>query len=212
MLIDIHIHTREYSSCSNIDLETAVIRSKAIGLDGMCITDHENLGIADKATYLSHRYNYLIIVGAEILTYEGDLLVFGLNVLPQEKQHAQNLVDLVAANGGVSIAAHPFRDNGRGMGEHIRSLKGAQGIEAFNGNTGPDENYRAYTMGRELGIPCLAGSDSHDIGQIGKYVTSFSHPIGSLGDFITAIKGGHVAPAYHNRKTGIFEIMEDKSM
>lgn len=210
MLVDIHIHTNEYSSCSNIDLEKAVIRGKALGLDGLCITDHDSQDIVGKAIYLSNRHKYLIIVGAEILTYEGDLLVFGLNALPKEKQHAQTLVDLVTANSGISIAAHPFRDNGRGMGEHIRRLKGVQGIEAFNGNTGLDENYRAYAMGHELGIPCVAGSDSHDIEQVGKYATFFPRAIHSLKDFIVAVKGGQVAPACYNRKSGTFEIINSK--
>lgn len=211
LLIDIHIHTHEYSGCSNIDLEMAVLKSKAIGLDGICITDHDSLDITDKAAYLSNRHKYLIIVGAEILTYEGDLLVFGLNALPKEKQYADMLVALVTANCGVCVAAHPFRDNGRGMGDHIRNLKGIHGIEAFNGNTRPEDNHLAYVMGHEMGIPCLGGSDSHDVGQIGKHVTFFPNAVHSLEDFIREIKGGQVLPASYNQESHAFEIIDPRS-
>lgn len=42
--------------------------------------------------------------------------------------------------GGVCIAAHPFRDNNRGMGPFESSLRLAHGIEVLNGNTTAQDN------------------------------------------------------------------------
>jgi len=62
VIIDIHVHTAEYSPCSNIDLEEAILKAQIIGLDGICITDHESNGIFDKANELSKKHNFLVIV------------------------------------------------------------------------------------------------------------------------------------------------------
>ena len=69
MLIDIHIHSSEYSHCSNLKLEDAILRAKCLGLDGICVTDHDSNGIVEKAHALSKKYDFLIIVGIEYYTY-----------------------------------------------------------------------------------------------------------------------------------------------
>jgi len=205
VLIDVHVHTAEYSPCSSIDFEEAIIKARTIGLDGICITDHESNGIIDKAEELSEKYNYLVIVGMELLTYEGDLLVFGLEEVPTEKMHADVLIHLVSQNDGICISAHPFRDNGRGMGEHIRKIDGLSGIEAFNGNTEPYQNFQAYNLGMGLNIPCLGGSDAHSIERIGRYATMFPEGLRDVKDFINAVKNRNVFPVLYNDYKNRFE-------
>lgn len=194
MLIDIHIHTKEYSSCSDIDLEEAIVKAKSIGLDGICITDHESKDIADKAMELSKKHDFLIIVGVEILTYEGDLLVFGLEEVPKEKMSANELISLVSRAGGIAISAHPYRDNGRGMGDNIRKLDGLSGIEVFNGNTELFQNIKAFDLAKELNLPCLGGSDAHRLERIGRFATLFPDGIRDEKDLIDAIKHRKVSP------------------
>jgi len=196
MLIDIHVHTGAHSSCSNIVLEEAVLRSKEIGLDGICITDHDSNAIMAEAQRLSRKHGFLIIVGAEILTYEGDLLVFGLNELPAGQMHAQELIDLVSKQNGVCISAHPYRDNGRGMGDLIGEISGLSAVETFNGNTGWADNYQAFLLSQQLGIPCMGGSDAHRLEQIGRYATRFIESIRNEHGFIKAVKGGKMSPVF----------------
>ncbi len=92
MIIDTHIHESKYSLDSEISLEEIVKRGKEIGLDGVCITDHESSDIMDEAHAYSKATGFLILVGAEILTYEGDILVFGLKDIPKNKMHAKDLL------------------------------------------------------------------------------------------------------------------------
>ena len=40
MVIDLHIHTKGLSPCSEMDAEEAVLEAKRIGLDGICFTEH----------------------------------------------------------------------------------------------------------------------------------------------------------------------------
>ena len=200
MLIDIHMHESRYSSDSYVSLEEIVAKAKYIGLDGICITDHESNQIKTEATELSAKEEFPVIVGAEVLTQEGDILVFGLDDLPKEKIPAQNLIDLVNEAGGIAIAAHPFRNNGRGIGEGIRDLTGLAGIEVFNGSTKPENNFKAYSLALELEIPCVGGSDTHIIERVGKFVTSFPDWVRDTEDLIKAVKEGKVVPTSYNYK------------
>jgi len=196
MLIDVHVHTGAHSSCSNIVLEEAVLRSKEIGLDGICITDHESNAILTEAQRLSNKHGFLIIVGAELLTYEGDLLVFGLKELPAQKMHAQELIDLVTKQNGVCISAHPYRDNCRGMGDLIGEISGLSAVETFNGNTGWADNYQAFLLSQQLGLPCMGGSDAHRLEQVGRYATLFAENISNEREFIQAVKEGRMSPVF----------------
>ena len=199
MLIDIHIHENKYSHDSHVSLPRVIQQAKNIGLDGICITDHNSNQIKKEAKQLAAASDFLIIVGAEVLTEEGDILVFGLEKLPPAKLSAQQLIDLVNAQGGVAIAAHPFRDNGRGLRNKIKKLQGLHGIEVLNGRTVVEANLQAYHLSQELNLAALGASDAHRASRIGKYVSYFETEIKNRQDFITAIKNQQVSPAiYHN--------------
>ncbi len=196
MLIDMHIHESKYSKDSMFTLEEAVERAKIVGLDGICITDHESSEIYDEAHEFAKKSDFLVLVGAEILTFEGDLLVFGLQDLPKEKIHASELLELVSKHNGIAVSAHPFRNNNRGLGHHIREVnKVLGGVEAFNGSTEPHHNLRAYTLATELRLPSTGSSDAHVLDKIGKYATVFEDTVRDERDLIEAIRLGNIYPA-----------------
>lgn len=197
MLIDTHMHEKTFSDDSFMSLTEIVERAQAIGLDGICITDHESNGLRDYAADYSRQTGFLILVGAEILTHEGDITVFGLDRLPSEKLYAQQLIDLVQQAGGVAMSAHPFRQNNRGMGHSIRSVKGLSGVEAFNGSTPMHHNLHAYNLAAELGIPTFGASDAHTVDRIGIYATHFPGTVRDMQDFIEAVRQGGTCPAMH---------------
>lgn len=200
MIIDTHMHEMTYSDDSFLTLETIVTRAKEMGLGGVCITDHESNGLMERAKAYSKETGFLILVGAEILTHEGDITVFGLDQLPTEKLSAQALVDLVQRAGGVAMSAHPFRQNNRGLGNHIRQVKGLSGVEAFNGSTPHHHNMSAYHLAKELKIPVFGASDAHVYDKIGQYATLFPGRIRDMQDFIEAVKCGGTTPAVYTAK------------
>lgn len=202
MFIDTHIHESKYSLDSKFSLEQAVKKAKEIGLNGICITDHESNNIREEALEYGKKNNFLIIVGAEVLTYQGDVVVFGLKDIPQEKIEARELLLNVKEAKGVAIAAHPFRNNNRGMGNYIREVKELLfGIEAFNGSTEPHQNLFAYALATELGLPAFGASDAHLVERVGKYSTVFPDGIRDEQDFIFAVKNGMVHPAIRKKNT-----------
>ncbi len=85
-----------------------ILRGKAAGLDGLCVTDHEHMGMRRLAEQLTRRHDFLVLVGMEFLTFEGDLLVFGLDTVPDRAMHADELVSLVNRQGGARLAHTHF--------------------------------------------------------------------------------------------------------
>lgn len=207
MLIDTHLHEKKYSGDSFVTLEEIVDRAKELGLNGICITDHESNEIMEEANALAKKADFLIITGAEILTFEGDMTVFGLRSLPDRMIHAVELIDLVKKAGGVAIAAHPYRQNNRGMGDYMRNLDCIWGIEAFNGSTPKHLNEKAYDVSVDLNVPALGGSDAHVIEQVGKFATCMPDWVVDEASFIKAIKQGLAVPAIFEQ--GRYRVLEN---
>ena len=203
MIIDTHIHENKYSSDSFIDLKKAIDVAKLIGLDGICITNHDNNDLRNELGDYAKINGVLVIVGAEVLTHQGDILVFGLKDIPKEKIHAEELLRLVKKHKGVAIAAHPFRNNNRGLENHLQEVANLlDGVESFNGSTYSYDNLYAYAMATQLGLPSLGASDAHVIDKIGKYATKFYGNIRDDKDFIEAIKSKNFHPVM--RRDGTF--------
>lgn len=195
MIIDTHVHENKYSDDSFIEFNEALETAKSIGLDGICITNHDNNLmknlIGDSATI----NGVLVIVGAEVLTFEGDILTFGLKDIPKKMVSAEELLTLVRKNNGVAICAHPFRDNNRGIGNNMRKLAHLlSGVESFNGSTLPYHNLQSYALASELGLPSLGASDAHVLKKLGTYATKFYDNIRDHKDFIEAIKSRNFHP------------------
>lgn len=204
MIIDLHFHTSQYSSCSSIDIEEGIEYAKKMGLDGVCITDHDNNEARKLAKELEKKYKILVIVGTEILTYEGDIICFGIDEVPEEKIHAQELINLVNLKGGVTISAHPFRNNNRGLGEHIKNVNGLIAIEILNGNTSYENNLKAYLLSNKLNITYVGASDAHKLENIGIYATKFFDPIKNEKDLIKAIENRRMVPVVYDFETEKF--------
>jgi predicted metal-dependent phosphoesterase TrpH len=207
MLIDTHLHEKKFSSDSFISLEEIVRKARELGLDGICITDHESSAIRTEAAALSQNTGFLIITGAEVLTLEGDMTVFGLHRLPEKIVHARELIRMTEAAGGVAICSHPYRQNNRGMGDFIRELPVVRGIEAFNGSTPKHHNLQAYDLSLEMNVAALGASDAHVIEQVGKFATLMPDWVQDETSFILAVKKGLTLPAAY--ENGSYEIIRN---
>jgi predicted metal-dependent phosphoesterase TrpH len=196
IIIDIHIHTAEFSFDSVLPIEAALDRAVGIGLDGVCITDHESLGIAGRVEALTRQWGILVLPGIEILTDEGDFLVFGLDFVPDGRMPARKLLSLLSAGGGVAVAAHPYRDNGRGTGDFLYELREPTGIEVFNGRTMACHNESAMEAAKMTGLARLGGSDAHSVSEIGRFATRISHRVRNLDDFLSALRRKEVCPVF----------------
>jgi len=194
MIIDMHIHQKLNSSDSQLDLFNAIDIAKQRGLDGICITDHDDLGLRTMAETVSKETGFKVFVGVEIYTLDGDLLCFGIDEMPPERLSAQETIDFVNARGGTTIAAHPYRMNNRGLGDVIADVKGLGAVEAFNGRTDEFSNLKALKLAQGVRLPICGGSDSHTDMEVGNFATKFHHVINSETDMIRAIQNGMMEP------------------
>lgn len=197
MIIDTHIHEKTFSKDSELSLLQIVSKSKQLGLNGICITDHESNGLAPLAKYLAKELDFPIIVGAEVYSDFGDILCFGLEEIPTHRIPVQELLDTVNNVGGTTIAAHPYRKNDRGLKDYLKSVSQLGAIEAFNGSTEYMNNMKALETAESLGLPVSGASDAHREHKLGTFATWFPEGIRTSQDLVEAIRTKQIHPMVH---------------
>lgn len=197
MFVDLHMHEMRYSPDSRQCLEDMVVQARRKGLDAIAITDHDSMGLYDFARAYSEKVNFPIYVGVEYYSLQGDIVAFGIKDFPRERISAQDFIDYVFAEGGVTIAAHPFRNNNRGLEHHLATVKQLTGIEVFNGSTSDAANALAYQYCKDLGLVPIGSSDSHVLEQVGKYATYLEEDAFTTEELVSVLKRKLAKPAIH---------------
>ena len=195
MLVDMHLHECTYSSDSKISLEEIVAIARGRGLDAVCITDHDSMGLREYAAEYSDRTGFPIFVGIEFFSLQGDITAWGIEDYPGCRVDAQDFINHVNEAGGFCVSCHPFRNNNRGLREHLRDVHGLDGVEVLNGSTPLEDNQMALRFCRELGLKAIGASDAHVPQQVGKYVTWLPEMVTTLPDFVTALHTLETRPA-----------------
>ncbi len=200
MLIDPHVHTSRYSPCSVLRPKELVAAAKLFQLDGIVITEHnwawEKWEI-EELKQEAEAEDLVILRGQEVRTYtegklEGDILVFGFYEPLDREISCGELLELVHKQGGVAVAAHPFRE-GLGIGEAVYSQP-LDGIEVLNSNNTPQDTLAALQAQAKTGLPGLGGSDAHRPGIVGHYLTYFEGWIDTEAKLIEEIRCGRCRP------------------
>ena len=170
MFIDTHMHEMTYSPDSFLKLEEMVRIGKEKGLGALCITDHDSMGLKDYAAEYTARTGFPIFVGIDF-------------------------IDLVKAQGGVCFAAHPFRNNNRGLEENLAVVRGLDGVEVLNGSTSFAACMKAAAYARQYGYFTLGSSDCHVPEKVG--VCATPNEVRTMDEFLTEFKKGQMKPAYY---------------
>lgn len=200
MLIDLHTHTCISSPCSIIKPRELIRCAQRIGLDGICVTEHNLIEGAKEVRKLGEEAGFPVFCGVEVRTKQGDVLVYGAMRDFEEGMDLKVLSQVVHDGGGVLVAAHPFRRGYISIGgdvggwDDVLSLqdtfKMLDGIEIFSANHKGLESQVASRISRHLGLTNVGGSDAHCIEDIGAYVTNFNDTIKSEEDLAEAIRKG----------------------
>ncbi|MBP7137645.1 MAG: PHP domain-containing protein [Syntrophaceae bacterium] len=203
---DLHIHTRRYSGCSFIEYEDLVGQAASAGLSGFALTEH-GMRWPDaefgRLRDIAAERGMLLINGQEINTFdashrsEGEFLVFGLSRSLTKECPAAELVHTVHEEGGIVIAAHPYKlarggkSHYYGAGDRVYQLK-LDAIELCHPDHGESAMKKVRRAMEELKIPGTGGSDAHKILQVGSCVTVFENPVRNEDDFIREIRAGRI--------------------
>lgn len=199
-VIDLHAHTAPASPCSTISVDALIAEAKDIGLDGIVLTDHNHVWSADDIKRLQQEHDFLVLGGNEIITEQGDVLVYGFD---RDIKGLIKLADLrreVAEAGGFMAMAHPFRGflitGAEQMGLDVEQAAGREmfkhvdAMEILNGKVTPDENGFSSKISRSLGLPGVGGSDAHESGTVGCYATEFTVAINDETGLVDALRAG----------------------
>lgn len=208
MFIDTHMHEMTYSKDSFLKLDEMVQIAKEKGLGAICITDHDSMGLREYAKEYTEKTGFLVLVGIEYFSLQGDIAAFGIDEYPQERVSAQEFIDMVKAQGGICFAVHPFRNNNRGLEDNLRTVRGLDGLEVLNGSTTYEACKTAAEYALELGYFTMGSSDCHVPEKVGVCATYFPNDIHSMEEFIEEFKKGQMQPAYY--KDGDYLIVEVK--
>jgi predicted metal-dependent phosphoesterase TrpH len=202
---DLHIHTH-FSFDSLAKPEDILAAAVEKGLSAIAITDHNGVAGALEAAEIARekRLPLQVIIGEEVSTDKGDLLVYFLKKKIPAGPLERVLSD-VKKQGAVSCAAHPYDRMRHGIDlESLpkQTLASIDAIEAFNARvTVPSHNDSALAFAKKNGKPALAGSDAHHRLEVGSAAVEFAG-ISKLGreSLIRAsrtIIGGLSSPLVH---------------
>lgn len=147
--LDLHVHT--IYSDGRESPEVMLRTAKAIGLDGIAITDHDTFQGSTKVVG--------VIPGIEVTTQYGHVVVLceRPTMLPNT---LPDLLDKVKDENCFSFPSHPFDNLRAGIGGMVYQFR-FDGIEVYNSKAPKWANDRALRAAEELKLPGLANSDSH---------------------------------------------------
>ena len=180
-----HMHTFPVSRCAKAQVEESVACYKALGYDGIFITNHfldGNINVDRSLTYgeqieyyfsdyekaveIGKKLGIKVFCGVEVSYLGTDFLVYGLDkgwflAHPEimEMKKSQELA-LFMDNGALIIQAHPYRE--ASYIDHIRLFpRHVHGVEIVNACRTEKENRMAEIYAENYSLLKFAGSDNH---------------------------------------------------
>ncbi len=211
-IVDMHIHTTNGASDSQLRPEEMAAIARRIGLTGVNVTEHDRVWDRYTVEAFRREHPYLFLSpGMEVSTDMGHIVVVGLKEYIGGIRRCAELRRVVDSVGGFMIVAHPFRHffdpvtfTRRGeqppelTPENLARLpvfEYVHGIEVLNGANTMRENYLALQVAKLLGKPGTGGSDAHSTSGVGYYCTIFEKPLRSVEEMLEELHAGRVRPA-----------------
>ena len=203
MLVDLHTHTRPLSWDSYLEPDELVERSKAAGLDGICLSEHDFFWKPDDVAELARRHSYLVLPAIEINTDDGHILCYGLEKYVYGMHRSHELARYIDEASGTMVAAHPYRrqmpwfiESDLDYDEALRrasrnpAYQYCSALEVLNGRGTERENEFSRRLATAMGMSGTAGSDAHARIDIGRCATEFERRIEDVEDLIEELRAG----------------------
>lgn len=199
--IDFHVHSDD-SYDGHEPIELILEHAADIGLDGVVITDHDEISESLRAAELAPEYGLIGIPGVEVSTKHGHLLAIGVEERPDPGQPFMETVETVRELGGIAIVPHPFQRSRHGVRK--RNIEDADAIETYNSMvfTGY-RNRRARTFARRRDYPEIGASDAHYLPNVGKAYTEILVTPDAVNSTRTNIDGDELVEAILEGRTQI---------
>jgi len=180
---DLHVHTK-YSGLARLGFlrfpesvsepRDVVKQANRKGLSVVCVTDHNTIrgGVLAK-DHAKEFPGTEVVIGEEISTLDGELIGLYLNETVPKDLSAAESVDRIRAQGGITVAPHPFSAHVPGLGSRV-DLLNLDALEVLNGgHVDGYANDKAAEHARSGRWATVGGSDSHSLPPIGCSYTEF---------------------------------------
>jgi predicted metal-dependent phosphoesterase TrpH len=191
-LTDLHIHSI-YSNDATTTVRGILRQAADMGLDVICITDHDQIRGSLEAREMASKYNIEAISGVEVSTSEGHLLGLFIEKLPPPGLSMVDTLLRIGELGGIAIAPHPFNRLPSSLSMQAvigvltqpRVKRVLKGIEVYNMGT---QGFDAVVQKLSIYLPLarIASSDAHVYWAIGAGKTEF--PGVTAGDLRDALR------------------------
>ena len=164
-------------------------RCGQVGLSPIFLTDHEGIEGAQMLLEAGHA----AVIGQEILTTEGELIGLFLKAAVPGRLSPEETVDAIKSQGGLVYLEHPYDTGRRNLREEAieRIAPQINIVEVVNGRSRPAANRLAEELRGTLGVPGGAGSDGHQLGEIGGVYVEMEAFEGAQ-DFLVKLRAGTV--------------------
>jgi predicted metal-dependent phosphoesterase TrpH len=166
--VDLHSHTIYSRDCLTPTL-ALIERARALGLDKIAVTEHNNLAGALAAKRLAPD---LVIVGEEIKTTHGEIIAYFVKEEVPRGLSPQETIRRLRAQGALISIPHPLDSLRRSaMGrEHVMEIiDQVDALEVRNARcVRPADNLAAAELALAHGKLVTAGSDAHTTFEVGR--------------------------------------------
>jgi predicted metal-dependent phosphoesterase TrpH len=164
--LDLHLHS-EYSGDGMGSPEEIIEILKKKGLNGMAITDHNNIEGSLKALKIAPK-DFIVIPGIEISTSDGHILALNVRETVQKELTVEETIEKIIDLGGTPIVPHLYRNMSGINKENLMKIRSKVSvIEVFNSCSVPITNLKIARLAKELNLGRTGGSDSHDPKYVG---------------------------------------------
>lgn len=166
--VELHCHTSA-SVDSLVPVEKYLSRCKALGIDKIAITDHNEINAAQSAKAMAPE---MVIVGEEIQTSKGELIAYFVSEWVPPGLDPKETIERLREQGAFISIPHPFdplRRKDWKPGDLEALVPYVDAVESFNSRCyGNKANDEAADFARRHGLLETVGSDAHTLNELGR--------------------------------------------
>lgn len=181
MNIEFHVHTR-YSSDSSLNKYFILLMCKIKKIDGIAITDHNEIKGAQKYKKFLEKHKIKVIIGEEIFTTKGEIVGLFLKEKIEPFLSPQETIEQIRKQLGLVYIPHPYdkkREKSVLKEEYIQEFSNQIDlIEIHNGrNISDDYSINQKKISDKYNILPIIGSDAHTFFELGRNYVIFENSI-----------------------------------
>ncbi len=209
---DLHIHSNInkrlgyfplfYDSVQTV--EQIISRALISNIKIISITDHDSLAGFYEAQNIIDKSNLelMLLPGCEVSSHDGHILAYNIYKEIKQGMSAQETIEAIHEQNGIAVAAHPFSFNS--IKNKVYQLE-LDALEGYNATASAYANLKTFLAACYLKIPNIAGSDAHQVQEVGRSYMEFPDNTPTVTDLLQKIVTGDFKVCFS--KSNFFQVL-----